>query len=97
MIKSLCKPAFIYLAISTLVIFVTVFQNIGSRNKYCVGTLSCDVPSLMNIFMLKILYIVFWTWILNLLCKNGATGIAWFLMLIPFVLLFIPILLLMGN
>jgi hypothetical protein len=94
---NLCKPAFAYLVISSIVILVMIFQNIGSRNIYCVGSLSCDVPSLMNIFMIKILYIVFWTWILNVICKNGAIEIAWFLVLLPFLLLFLPILFMMGN
>jgi len=40
------------------------------------------------IFIIKVVYILFWTWILNLMCKDGYTNIAWFLVLLPFVLLF---------
>jgi hypothetical protein len=39
--------------------------------------------------MVKVVYIMFWTWVLNLMCKDGHTGIAWFLVLLPFVLLFV--------
>jgi hypothetical protein len=49
------------------------------------------------VFLVKIVYILFWTWILNLICKDGHTGIAWFLVLIPFILLFVIMGLVMVN
>lgn len=36
--------------------------------------------------VLKTLFIVIWTWVLNLLCNIGHTGISWVLVLVPFVL-----------
>jgi hypothetical protein len=39
--------------------------------------------------MVKVIYILFWTWVLNLMCKDGHTGIAWFLVLLPFIMLFV--------
>ena len=39
----------------------------------------------------KLLYILFWTWILNLMCKAGATEIAWFLVLLPLIIFFLLI------
>ncbi len=66
-------------------------QNFGNVNTYCLGDYSCDVQNTTIIFLVKILYIAFWTWILNLMCKEGSTGtsIAWFLVLIPFILMFL--------
>ena len=43
----------------------------------------------MLVFIVKIIYILFWTWVLNLMCKDGHSGIAWFLVLLPFILLFV--------
>jgi H+/Cl- antiporter ClcA len=63
----------------------------GNEKKYSVGMYSCNVPSCIAVFIVKIIYILFWTWILNLICKDGHTGIAWFLVLLPFILLFIMI------
>jgi hypothetical protein len=40
------------------------------------------------VFVVKVIGILFWTWILNLMCKDGHKEIAWFLVLLPFVLLF---------
>jgi hypothetical protein len=94
---TLCKPALLYFTISVLAILILIFQNIGSRNAYCIGSLSCNVPSVTNIFILKLLYISFWTWVLNFICKSGYTEVAWFLVLLPFVLLFLPILYMMYN
>ena len=94
---TLCKPALVYLIISSVAIVVILFQNIGTRNMYCLGSLSCDVPSVTIIFAIKILYIVFWTWILNLICKSGATKVAWFLVLLPFILFFILLLFMITS
>lgn len=33
-----------------------------------------------------ILYVILWTFALNLLCKLGYTGISWFIVLLPFIL-----------
>jgi hypothetical protein len=35
-IRKLCTPAFLYLALSMLTIFVLLFQNLGNNNKYCI-------------------------------------------------------------
>jgi len=53
------------------------------------GIYSCQVPNIYLIFVIKLLYVLFWTWILNLLCKAGYPGISWVLLLFPFILMFI--------
>jgi hypothetical protein len=90
-IKQLCTPAYIYFAISMVGIILSVMQNIGDDKIYRVGYYSADVPSNLLIFAVKIIYILFWTWILNLICKDGHKEIAWFLVLIPFILIFVLI------
>jgi len=51
----------------------------------------------MLIFIVKIVYILFWTWVLNLICRAGVPILAWALVLIPFVLMFILIGALMAG
>jgi hypothetical protein len=87
-INQLCTPSFVYFILSVVGIIITIFQNMGHTNIYCLGSLTCNVPSTIMIFIIKVVYILFWTWILNLMCKDGYTNIAWFLVLLPFVLLF---------
>ncbi len=88
-LSQLCTPSYVYFIISALAIVVSAIQNMGNSKKYALGMFSCRVPSCMAIFMLKIFYILFWTWVLNLMCKDGHSEIAWFLVLLPFVMLFV--------
>jgi hypothetical protein len=90
-LNNLCTPALLYLAISALALVVMGFQNMGSESVYCLGSYTCDVSSTTLIFIIKIVYIIFWTWLLNIVCKSGFTGFAWFLVLFPFIILFILI------
>ena len=93
--KNLCTPSYVYLVISSIFLIVASVQNYGNVNTYCLGDYSCEVTSTTLIFLIKVLYILFWTWELNLICNAGATGIAWFLVLLPFILMFILIILMM--
>jgi H+/Cl- antiporter ClcA len=88
-LSQLCTPAYVYFIISVLAIVIAAIQNMGNSKKYALGSFSCNVPSCLAIFVIKVIYILFWTWILNLMCKDGHKGIAWFLVLLPFVLLFV--------
>jgi hypothetical protein len=87
-LSQLCTPSYVYFIISVLGIAIAAVQNMGNSNKYNLGMFSCRVPSCLAVFIIKILYILFWTWILNLMCKDGHSGIAWFLVLLPFIMLF---------
>ena len=90
-IKKLCKPAYIYFILSVLSLTILAIQNFGQNSVYCVGCYSCNVTSVLNIFLSKGLYVLFWTWLLNKLCKMGYSSISWFLVLFPFVLYFVLI------
>ena len=88
-LKQLCTPAFLYFVLSMLGVLVSVVQNLGNSRRYNLGMLSARVPSTFLVFLVEIIYILFWTWVLNLMCKDGHKEIAWFLVLIPFILLFL--------
>ena len=96
-LKELCKPALIYFVISIIALFMLLFQNLSDNNTYNVGSYSCNVPNTAIIFIIKIIYILFWTYVLNLICKDGHSGLSWLLVLLPFILLFVIIGLLMMN
>ena len=87
--KNLCSPAFIYLFISVVVFIVIAIQNFGNTTKYCVGPYQCYLPNTFLVFIFHALYILFWTFILNCLCKAGYKEISWLLVILPLVLLFI--------
>jgi len=94
-ISDLCTPAMIYFFISLFGLAISAIQNLGNNNKYCLGMFTCSVPSVILIFIIQVVYILFWTWILYLICNAGHVGIAWFLVLLPFILLFVILGLLM--
>lgn len=96
-LNELCKPSYIYFIVSVIGLVLMAIQNMGNSHRYCLGSFSCNVPSTMLIFAIKIFYVLFWTWILNLMCKDGHKNIAWFLVLLPFVLMFVGIGLLMVS
>jgi H+/Cl- antiporter ClcA len=39
----------------------------------------------------NLIFVLLWTWFLNFLCNKNLTGVAWFLVLLPFVLMFLII------
>ena len=87
--KKLCTPAFFYFILSFISLLLIALQNLGNNKKYCIGMLECNVSNTIMIFAIKIIYVIFWTFILNALCKAGYSEISWFLVLLPFLLLFV--------
>jgi len=96
-LKDLCTPAALYFIISIIGLVIVMVQNLGNSNSYNVGNFSCRVPNTALIFIIKFFYIIFWTYILNLICKDGHIGISWLLVLLPWILLFVIMGLLMLN
>jgi hypothetical protein len=90
-LKNLCQPALLYLVISLVAIFVMALQNYSNEKVYCLGYYSCNVPSVYLIFVVKLIYIIFWTWVLNLICRSGAPIVSWLLVLFPLILFFVLI------
>ena len=87
-VKELCTPAFVYFALSMIGIIAAILQNLGHKKVYSMGLLHAEVPNTTVVFIVKIIYVLFWTYMLNLICKDGHTEISWFLVVVPFILLF---------
>jgi hypothetical protein len=96
-ILSLCGPAKLFLALSLVGIILSIIQNLGSKGVYKIGTIVRKVPNTIFIFIFKIIYVIFWTWVLNLMCKDGKSWVAWLLVLAPFILFFMIVALLAFN
>jgi hypothetical protein len=96
-LKELCTPAFIYFIISIIALVLVLLQNLGNQNSYNVGSFSCRVPNTAVIFVIKLIYILFWTYVLNLICKDGHKTLSWLLVLLPWILLFVIMGLLLLN
>jgi hypothetical protein len=89
---NLCPPALFYLLLSILALIIMSLQNLAGKSVYCLGEYNCNVSSVKFIFLIKIIYVLFWTWILNIICKYGYSSISWFLVFVPFIFMFIILL-----
>jgi hypothetical protein len=90
-LKDICTPAMVYFLISMVSIILIGLQNLGNNGQYCVGSFSCETTSVVSIFLVKIVYVVFWTWLLNIICKSGYETVSWVIVLLPFLLLFVMV------
>ena len=95
----MCTPAYVYLVISVIAILAMMLQNGGNNKHFCIGEYGCDVESKGAIFIGQGLYTAFWVFVLDSICKSGYKNISWFLVLLPYVLMFIGLgmILLSGN
>ena len=87
--KKLCTPASVYLFVNVVIFISIAIQNFGNTTEYCVGQYKCRVPNTFSMFLFKAIYILFWTFILNAICKAGYKEVSWFMVLLPILLLFI--------
>ena len=91
-VQSLCTPAFIFFIISILSLFVMIFDNLENTHSFCFGNVSCNVSNTSMVFIVEIVFLVFWTWLLNFICSRGYSNVAWFILLFPYILLLMVIL-----
>ena len=87
-LTDLCTPATIYFVISLIGLILLGIGNIENDERLCIGDYSCNVGNNTIIFVLNAVYILFWTFVLDLMCKNGYGSISWFVLLLPFILAF---------
>jgi len=85
-IKGLCTPSFVYFIMSILLILVTIFSSSRSKQFKKFNSL------FIMMIIVKLIYVLFWTWILNLICKSGHPNISWLLVLFPFIFIFLVML-----
>ena len=86
----LCDPAKFYFVLATISYILILLQNIGERGRFTLGSYSCRHSNPVLLLIVQALYILFWTWLLNLICKVNK-GISWVIVLFPFLLYFIAL------
>ncbi len=98
--QQVCLPARVYFWISFIGIAMIALQNLGlgaSASQYHVGHFSCKVPHTGLILLIQSIYVLFWTYVLHLICKDGHVQLSWLLVLLPWILSFVMIGMLMIN
>jgi hypothetical protein len=77
-VRRLCVPSFIYLCLATVVLILALFKQQASGVLFRAKE--------MIEMTIHVITTLFWTWILNLICKDGFTWLSWALVLAPFAL-----------
>lgn len=97
-LNKLCTPAQLYLFITLFSLVVMVFQNgVAQSNVLCVGNYEChNAPSKSVLVFVKLIYISFWTFVLQMICRGGYKNFAWFLVLLPIVLFMLILIFALG-
>ena len=97
-LNKLCKPSQFYLFLSLFSLVIIFIQNMNEPHKYCVGNYDCNLEySNIFVFAVKLAFIFMWTIIFDSLCKNGYTNLAWGIVLVPFVMMFLMIAMFMMS
>jgi len=96
-VKELCSPALFYFVVSIVGLLIVALQNMGNNNELMIGSSMLNVQNNPVVFIVKLVYILFWTWILNLICKDGHSGISWLLVFLPIILFVLLLLALMLD
>ena len=88
-LTQMCTPATIYFVISLISLILIGVNNVENNDKICIGNYNCYVGNNATIFILNAIYILFWTFVLDLMCKSGYSSLSWFVLLLPFIIIFI--------
>ena len=84
--KNLCTPAYLYFLISVIALLGILVQNLEGGSTYKVGGYQAEVGNVPMVFIGKVIYVLFWTVVLDALCKTGYKNLSWLLILFPFIL-----------
>ncbi len=86
MLKKLCMPAYVYFVISIILFVYAIVLNISETTQYKIGNMVFPGVNTALIFVLKLVFIVIITWVLNFVCSTGYPGIAWLLVFLPYII-----------
>ena len=85
-IKNLCTPAYLYFLISAITLLGLLVQNLEGGTVYKMCGYRAEVGNVPMVFIGKVIYVLFWTVVLDSLCKTGYKNLSWLLILFPFIL-----------
>ena len=79
--NTLCKPSQYYFILSFTGLLLTITLNVLSASH-------CNIRDNVVLFVAQFLYLFFWSWFLNQICKLGYKKVSWFLFLCPLIVSF---------
>lgn len=97
MFDKLCPPAQIYLVVSVIMLVLSYFGLSSISQQLEMHQSSSPLLQSLNFtyqkdsrtsYVVQGVFIILWTWVLSYFCKSGYTSLSWFLVLLPWVLMF---------
>ena len=98
MFNNLCTPAQIYLIISFILMILSYFGLNAISQQFTLNQSNNSFLQSLNFtyqkdartsYVIQAVFIVLWTWVLSYLCNKGFSNLSWFLILLPWVLMFL--------
>ena len=98
MFDNLCTPAQIYLIISFILMILSYFGLNAISQQFTLNQSNNSFLQSLNFtyqkdartsYVIQAVFIVLWTWVLSYLCNKGFSQLSWFLVLLPWVLMFL--------
>jgi hypothetical protein len=96
-LRNMCTPATLYFVISLVGLIILGLSNLENNDKLCIGDYNCFVGNNTTVFIVNAIYILFWTFILDIMCKAGYSSLSWFVFLLPFIIMFVTFALMMVK
>lgn len=98
MFDKICTPAQIYLIVSFILMVLSYFGLSAISQQITLNQANNSFLQSLNFtyqkdtrtsYVVQAVFIVLWTWVLSYLCKKGFSNLSWFLVLLPWVLMFL--------
>jgi hypothetical protein len=97
MFDKLCPPAQIYLIVSVIMLVLSYFGLSAISQQLEMHQSGSPMLQSLNFtyqkdsrtsYVVQGVLIILWTWLLSYFCRNGYTSLSWFLVLLPWLLMF---------
>lgn len=98
MFDNMCTPAQIYLVVSFILMVLSYFGMNAISPQITLNQANNSFLQSLNFtyqkdtrtsYVVQAVFIVLWTWVLTYLCRKGFSNLSWFLILLPWVLMFL--------
>ena len=98
MFDKLCAPAQIYLIVSVVMLVLSYFGLSAISQQLSIHQSNTPMLQTLNFtyqkdsrtsYIVQGVFIILWTWVLSYLCNKGYTSLSWFLVLLPWVCMFL--------
>ena len=96
--SKMCTPAQIYLIVSVILLILSYFGMSAISQQLTTNQNGHPILRSLNFtyqkdsrtsYVVQVVVIVLWTWLLSYLCSKGYSNLSWFLVLLPWILMFL--------